>query len=527
MKVLNTFKIGFRIRSSYKTNSFIYRLRSLPLIKKIIPSTLYGKESLKVFTIILTLIKEFLSIFFNKGLYLLLIFLSTSLLKADSADSFTHIIIFLTIIGGFLNTNLFTPTTDKFYAINIMGLNAREYAIGDYIYFLLKTFVGFLTFSIIFALLSDMSVLACISVPVFVVSVKLCFSAYSLRSYKKGNKVKDDNLPKPMVWIGIVLLLLVAYLPPYLGYAISDNILIGLTLLLVIPSIFALRYVLIFDEYRRVYKELLVPNKSVITARKETVRKIQQETMSKKISIDPNHISDKSGFKYFNEIFMKRHSSLLTKSAKRITLVSLIIFIVIAILNFIFSNESGELNEILHSFLPYFLFVMYLTNRGNLITQAFFMNCDHSMLTYSFYRQPKAILLLFIERLKYIILINLIPAIAIALEYIGLMLLTGGSDNSLNYLLTFTSIISMSVFFSVHTIVLYYLFQPYNIALESKSIAYNIANSLTYFLCYFAIYLRIPTLVFGSAITIFCLVYIVIAFILAYRLAPKTFKLNQ
>ena len=84
--------------------------------------------------------------------------------------------------------------------------------------------------------------------------------------------MKDDNLPKPMVWIGIVLLLLVAYLPPYLGYAISDNILIGLTLLLVIPSIFALRYVLIFDEYRRVYKELLVPNKSVIIARKETVK---------------------------------------------------------------------------------------------------------------------------------------------------------------------------------------------------------------------------------------------------------------
>ena len=212
-----------------------------------------------------------------------------------------------------------------------------------------------------------MSVLACISVPVFVVSVKLCFSAYSLRSYKKGNKVKDDNLPKPMVWIGIVLLLLVAYLPPYLGYAISDNILIGLTLLLVIPSIFALRYVLSFDEYRRVYKELLDPNKSVVIARKEAVTKIQQESMSKKISIDPNQTSDKSGYKYFNEIFMKRHSSLLTKSAKKITLVSLIIFAFIATLNFIFSNDSAELNEMLHSYLPYFLLVMYMTNREILL----------------------------------------------------------------------------------------------------------------------------------------------------------------
>lgn len=525
--MLNTFKIGFRIRSSYKTNSFIYHLRSLPLIKKIIPSTLYGRDSLKTFTIILTLIKEFLSIFFNKGLYLLLIFLSTSLLKANPADSFAHIIIFLTIIGGFLNTNLFTPTIDKFYAINIMGLNAREYAISDYIYFLLKTFIGFLTFSIIFGLLSGMSVLACICVPVFVVSTKLCFSAYSLRTYKKDSKLKNDSLPKALEWIGIALLLLVAYLPPYLGYAISDDKLVILTLLLVIPSIFALRYVLSFDEYRRVYKELLDPNKSVVIAGKEAVTKIQQESMSKKISIYPNQTSDKSGYKYFNEIFMKRHSSLLTKSAKKITLVSLIIFAFIATLNFIFFDESAELNEMLHSYLPYFLFVMYMTNRGNVITQAFFMNCDHSMLTYSFYRQPKAILLLFIERLKYIILINLIPAVAIALEYIGIMFISGGSDNPLNYLLTFTSIISMSVFFSVHTIVLYYLFQPYNAELESKGWTYNIANTITYLVCYFAINLRIPTLVFGSAITVFCLVYIVIAFILAYRLAPKTFKLNQ
>lgn len=111
------------------------------------------------------------------------------------------------------------------------------------------------------------------------------------------------------------------------------------------------------------------------------------------------------------------------------------------------------------------------------------MNCDHSMLTYRFYRQPKAILSLFVERLKVIIVINLMPAFVIALGLPSLMFITGGTDKPINYFLLFISILAMSVFFSVHHIVLYYLLQPYNINLESKSFAYGIANFLTYFTC--------------------------------------------
>ena len=85
----------------------------------------------------------------------------------------------------------------------------------------------------------------------------------------------------------------------------------------------------------------------------------------------------------------------------------------------------------------------------------------------------------------------------------------------------------MSIFFSVHNIVLYYLLQPYNVNLESKSAAYGIVSWVTYFVCYSAIRVKLPTLVFGSVISAFCIVYAIAAFILAYRLAPKTFKLRN
>ena len=66
------------------------------------------------------------------------------------------------------------------------------------------------------------------------------------------------------------------------------------------------------------------------------------------------------------------------------------------------------------------------------------------MLAYRFYRQPKVILTLFIERLKYVILINLMPASVIALGLPMLLYLTGGTSELLNYAVLFVSIITMS-----------------------------------------------------------------------------------
>ena len=106
------------------------------------------------------------------------------------------------------------------------------------------------------------------------------------------------------------------------------------------------------------------------------------------------------------------------------------------------------------------------------------------------------------------------------------MAITGGTADPINYILVFVSIIMMSLFFSVHYMVLYYLLQPYNLQLESRNAAYSLANAITYIVCYVAIGKRIPTLYFGTAMTVFSVIYIIVALLLVYRMAPKTFKLR-
>ena len=50
--------------------------------------------------------------------------------------------------------------------------------------------------------------------------------------------------------------------------------------------------------------------------------------------------------------------------------------------------------------LPYFVFIMYMLNTTKNITNAMFINCDHCMLNYAFFHEPKNLLKLFQIRLR-------------------------------------------------------------------------------------------------------------------------------
>ena len=154
------------------------------------------------------------------------------------------------------------------------------------------------------------------------------------------------------------------------------------------------------------------------------------------------------------------------------------------------------------------------------------MNCDHSLLTYSFYKRPGFVLRLFRIRLREIIKVNAVPALVIGCGLALILYVSGGTDNPLNYVVLVVTILAMSAFFSIHYLTVYYLLQPYNAGTEMKSGVYQLVLSVTYFICFFMMQLKMPTLVFGLMTILFCVIYSGIACLLIYRLAPKTFRLR-
>ena len=524
--MLKTFITSFKLQNTYRTNSVIYSIKQLPLIKRILPNSLYKSRGLKIFASIISVLWEILNIFIGKILYILLmIFMTLTWYHTNQSDTFIHLFVFLTLAGGVLNTYMLNPTKDKYYAIILMNINAREYGLSNYYYQLVKLVIGFLPFTILFGTVSGVPLWVQILLPFFVVAVKLIVMNFMICNYKKTKKIANENLPTKFVWSFIGICLLLAYGLPVLGITINSTIFLCISIVTILFGIYSLIKIHSFKDYRKMYKQILTKSNVYMKENANGTQAMKDNSL-KQIELDKNYTSNKSGFAYFHDLFVKRHKKILTEAVKKQSVVILVIITAMIIGITMNENFKTKTNEFLLVYLPYFVFVMYLINRSSSVTQAMFMNCDHSMLTYRIYRTPKVILGIFKERLKTLITINLLPAFLIGGGLALLLYLSGGTDNPLNYAILFVSIIAMSIFFSVHYLVMYYLLQPYNVSTEMKSSTYKVVQFLTYIVSYYMIQIKMPIFGFGIATIVFCIAYSLISLFLAYKYAPKTFKLR-
>lgn len=519
-----TLRISFSLKNTYKVNSILYSLKQVPLLKKILPQRLYQVKGLKIFANVISVIWEIISVFGGKLLYFLAMigWMGSLYEKVPQDQVFLHILFFLTLIGAFMNTSMFDPSRDKYYAMILMRMNARAYTLVNYGYAILKTIVGFLPFTILLGRSRDIPLWVCLMLPFCVAGAKLIVAAYFLRDYEKNGYVRNENEMQKGYWIAAGILLGCAYGLPAAGLALPGAVSTGLMLAFIPLGMLSIRKIMTFAHYRQINQELLAQQLKQMDA----VKTLQKDASEKSISADTSITSSRKGFEYLNELFIKRHKKILWKSTIRIALICLALVVgVVVILQFA-PEAKPDINELILNWLPYFAFIMYAINRGTGFTQALFMNCDHSLLTYSFYKQPKFVLKLFRIRLREIMKVNALPAVVIGAGLALILYVSGGTDNPLNYVVLFVSILCMSAFFSIHYLTMYYLLQPYNAGTEMKSATYRIIMTVTYVVCYVLMQIRLPVLVFGIGCIVFCVLYSAAACVLVYRFAPKTFRIR-
>ncbi len=521
-----TLKISFALKNTYRVNSILYALKQTLLIKMILPSALYSARGLKTFANILSVVWELISAFLGKFIYLGCIYF----IVANGyngvfpiSELFLHMLLFLTIVGAFLNTNLFNPTKEKYYAVFIMRMDAKQYVLINYGYAILKLIIGFLPFMIMMRPLLDLPVWLSVMLPFSIAGLKLFVAATSLWDYEKRGLAYNENKLGKFLWAFVALMVILSGGLPAVDLAVPQLVSTSLFIAFVPLGLVGALRIIRFNEYKEVFKDLFAQTQPFADKKTQALKK-QSE---KYISADTSITSTRKGFEYLNELFIKRHKNILWSASKKITYVCVVLTAGIMIASYLFPELKGTVNYLIPNLLPYFAFVMYFINRGTGFTHALFINCDHSLLTYPFYKQPGMILRLFAIRLREIMKINALPAAAIGIGASLLLFVTGGTDNAISYAVIIVSILCMSAFFSVHYLTIYYLMQPYNAASEIKSGTYQLVKIATYLVCYYMIKVRMTTIIFGTLTIVFCILYCIIACILVYRLAPKTFRLRQ
>ncbi|MFQ9986235.1 MAG: hypothetical protein ACLRVS_10355, partial [Lachnospiraceae bacterium] len=179
--MIKTFRTAFLLKNTYRVNTILYAIKQIPLLNRLLPQAIYRVYGLKIFANILAVLWELVSIFLGKALYFATLVCGVGVLyeTVPADEVFAHILLFLSVIGSFMNTAMFNPTRDKYYALILMRMDAREYVLTDYGYAMLKVVVGFFPLSALFGLGCGVPFWFCLLIPFAVVGFKLTAAACS------------------------------------------------------------------------------------------------------------------------------------------------------------------------------------------------------------------------------------------------------------------------------------------------------------------------------------------------------------
>ena len=563
------------LRSIIGYNSLVFALKKTPLIGKAIPDRLYKTTFLKIIYWVFHIIKEVGALFIGKMagiacVYIAAWIISTGYSSNDMTPGMSESTVFgmfalfffilYALIGVLLNTNIYKKTPEKDYLVFMIRMDAKKLNNTLFAYDLGKMFIGYYLVGPLTAIVGC-PFWAWLVIPFLAVFIKL-FGAgflsyrYQIRS-KKHKPLRNSYAGDVFKLVGIILLMPVLMIMIINGYYVPMPVIIVCVILLTVLGIIGFFVLKNTDStlHRKALHDGFVVEKS------STIEAKTQTKSFKKIKADGSYKSDKKGFEYLNDLFVKRHRKMLiTKPAVFsvivLALIAFIIYLFIAcyyedngsaacmnmvknnLINlFTFKGFQDPLVDLKDSSFQFFrwcasfqLFALTvpisMAENSFKCTQAMYINCDNSLMTFSFFKKREMIMKLFDIRFKQLLKINLPPAIVTAAAVNLVLFATGGQDYPFQYLVTFIIAGAMTVLYSMSWLSFYYLFQPFTTTVMVKSGAYAAARTVFSIVMAAIMFIPAHSLIVLAVTVIFAVLFVLIMRKLVYKRAPRSWRVK-
>lgn len=531
---MNDILLFIRIQTTKKINGFFYFFQKIPLIGKLLKDSCYRSLSFKKGLSILAFIFQILSSVIKNALYLgIVIFLPLFLLHQEASIHYLQhnflfaFILFSGVLGAITNSKIFQATKETYIMVRQLRFSSKRYMLVNAIYeYSLNMLTITLAALLLFNALKIPSYYAGI-VAVIYVGMHLLVDSLYLQYFARKKKLLDSK-----AWVRSILsifIVLLVYGSFYLKIEmVYSFIVVYLFFVIALFScLYAYKVIKKYVGYHDVMEALLLQYWDTIFLDKTNKDTIKEDVAIQEKDYQENELkgvdSKLHGYEYLNDIFFKRHKRLLYKPMKRRMIAILVISLILCI---VLSLKILEpINTSVLSILPFSVFILYITSIGERVCRAMFMNCDVALLHYAYYRQPKAILKTYYIRLKAIIRYNGITTLTLCICANFLILLAGVKYTLLTLLIFNVALICLMVFFSVHYLFIYYIFQPYNEELDMKNPFMSIVNWMVYYASYLCLQLE-GNYMFAYGIIALTVLYVIVALLLVYFLAPRTFHLK-
>ena len=253
-----TLRITFSLRNTCRVNNILYALKQIPLIGRILPESLYQEAGLKILANVISGIWEVFAALVGKGIYFLILLGAAVLYPSpEKGPLFLYLMVVCTVIGGFVNTYMFNPTKDKYYALILLRMNARSYTLVNYGYAIAKLLAAYLLFGLLTGGLVHLPWWQRVLLPFFAAGVKLFAAAYMLWDYEKTGQASNENKVGAFYWTALFVGLAAAFGLPALGIFLPETVSLIFMACCVAAGAFSIVKILRFSAYREMYQELL------------------------------------------------------------------------------------------------------------------------------------------------------------------------------------------------------------------------------------------------------------------------------
>lgn len=518
-------------------NQVLFYYRKIPVLNWLSPGSSYKMEGLKSFFSFFaplgTVIVKFSRSLLYYGIIALISFGLSRLERLNTSEIFLNFLL-ITIFLDFSKFYFDDMKEKVLIHYSLFKVDPKNFTFsGIFLQEFVNIFGSFISLSLVGRILSiDPRLLFSIAALSYLISIfynGINFTLFDKGILNPNNYENYNNISRVFMVMAIILNIIFAinlsqFIINSLGMVISFILcIVGVFLLIKLNS-----YTEILLSFEEEYSKVTTDSKDKI-ANKTSLLKTKDLEASK------SYIRDGlKGYKLLNEIFFQRHRRLMLNPILIKSGILALIFLVSVNIRFIwnligldggeiFANES--INNIVTEFLPGVIpIVSYLVFFQESTTRTMFINCDQALMQYGFYRRPNDLLKMF--RLRFIKLLfwNGLPLLIMGIWLIGIRFIYNVELFSL--LIVGLQIISLWFFFSIHTLFIYYIFQPYNDKYELKHPIYQIINGIVYMICYFSMNSRWSGPLVAPGFIVSAILYSVIALILVYKLAPKTFKVR-
>lgn len=534
----------FRINGTLRGNKLIYWLGRVPLLRRLFTDRLYSAGEGKLALTILQALWWGLKAAVGKAVYLAVCMMgAASLALSGPLDALTPenfgpfcwvFLWFSFLVGTMLQPHAVAPSQLKYICVRMMAMDARRYQMITGLGHHLAAFAGFTPLLMLAAALMGVGAWAGLAVSAALALVRLAAEGFHLFLYSRTG-VSIGNKVWYIIFVVVAGIAGAAVCLLALPQARPQDVLLHPATLLALAALGAAgaAYTVRFPSYYRLALDTCKAEAISPELAKERASGAQfKDVQLKDSDLTAEGSSALSGWPYLQALFFRRHRRMLYKPVKIVLAILAGVTAVggaaLLLLRAMGITEMAAVFAAVPQALPFCVFFMYFMDNsvGTRICKAMFYNCDLAMLKYPWYRQGDVVLKNFTLRFSRLCGVNLLLSGAVCAMFTVLTLCAGGRPPLGEYLIFMAALLCLGVFFAVHCLGMYYLFQPYTSDLQVKNPFFSVINWVVYMVCYVCIQIRSTPSWFALLVLGVTVVYSAVILAAVYRRAPRTFRVK-